>query len=78
MNWKQDLINAQVEVNRAVFEMNKPGIPGIHRQKIDPEYVVEHVRSAIEDLKNVLTQIPLPGEYTKRFADNNNLKFKVL
>ncbi len=44
----QQLANAQVEVNRVVFEANKS----------DPraEYITSHVNSAITDLNNYLEQ----------------------
>lgn len=45
----QSLVNAQVEINRAVFEANKPGNmpPG----EADNDYVRKCAEAAIKDLK---------------------------
>jgi hypothetical protein len=48
MSWKQNLVNAQVEVNRSVFEMNKPGMWPPEESNIP--YIVLHIGEAIKDL----------------------------
>jgi hypothetical protein len=48
----QELVNAQMEVNRAVFEMNKPGL--CRPEKERPEYIRKCVESAIKELQTYL------------------------
>ena len=55
MDWEQSLVNAQVEVSRAVFEQNKPGRNP--PELIDIEYVKFHIRAAMKDLQAALTDI---------------------
>ena len=49
----QYLVNAQVDISRAVFEMNRPGYPkkSKARKTVDRAYIEKCVRSAIDDLK---------------------------
>ena len=48
MRSKQSLINAQIDVNRSVFEINK--------ENPSPEYLKIHVRSAIDALSKFYTE----------------------
>jgi len=68
MSWEQNLVNAQMEVNRAVFEHNAPG--RCPPELIDIEYVKEHIREAIKDLQASLTEI----EGTIKFEDYDDFK----
>lgn len=55
MSWEQNLVNSQVEVNRSVWEMNRPGIPQDepgHKETPDPHYILEHIADAINQLEN--------------------------
>ncbi len=48
------LVNAQVEINRAVFEMNRPGYPKddpCHKDEPDLEYIEERIQLAMESLR---------------------------
>lgn len=45
----QYLVNAQVEINRAVFEANKPHEPGEEEPR--PDYINTCVLNALVDLK---------------------------
>lgn len=55
-NWRQELVNAQVDVNRAVFEMNREGFPKGHasRKKMDEVYLKACVNGAIVSLQECL------------------------
>lgn len=55
-SWEQALVDAQVEINRAVFEMNRDG--GVPPAKPDLAYIREKVRAAIEDLQDCAARIP--------------------
>ena len=68
MDWEQSLVNAQVEVNRAVFEHNKPG--ECPPELIDIEYVKFHIREAIKDLQAALADI----ENVIKFEDYADFK----
>ena len=52
MSWLQSLVNAQTEINRVVFEMNKPGRNP--PKKPNKEYIKKHTKDAIDDLKKAL------------------------
>lgn len=54
--WEQHLVNAQTEVNRAVFELNRPEIehlPPAERGPVRFDYLNRCVDDAISDLKEV-------------------------
>ena len=60
MSWQQDLLDAQVSIHRAVFEMNAPG-----RTKggvIRPEYIQVCIEDAIKELNKSLTQLKAENE----------------
>lgn len=51
----QEIVNAQVSVNRAVFECNRPGEADRRkRREPDQQYIFECVSQAIEDLAAAL------------------------
>ena len=50
MSWEQDLVNAQVEVNRIVFEMNR-------EKTQDKKYIITHAKEAIKDLNEALEKL---------------------
>jgi len=60
MRWEQDLVNAQVEVNRAVFVMNvhfggqkeKEALRHIEGDSLSPTIVLKHINLAIQDLES--------------------------
>lgn len=55
--WKQDLVNAQVEINRAVFLMNVHFMGSGHYKEhligksLEPSIVLKHINLAIKDLQ---------------------------
>lgn len=57
VNGIQQLVNAQVDINRAVHEANYPQ-PGIKGQDRDPrpEYIQRCVESAIQSLQQYLKE----------------------
>ena len=60
MSWKQDLVNADMELNRCVFEMNRPGhlkTDVCYKEKADLNYIKEHMREALKDLQSALKKI---------------------
>lgn len=59
MSWQQALVNAQVGVNRAVFEMNRPGLPPDSRARkaIDYQYLCRQIEAALADLQNAESEI---------------------
>ena len=60
MSWQQNLVNAQVEVNRAVFELNRPGYPKdkpYYKEKPDERYIENCIKEAIKDLTAALRGI---------------------
>jgi hypothetical protein len=62
MSWEQSLVNAQVEVNRAMFEMNRPGAVRTdpwYAEHPDVEYIREHIRAAIADLVAAGAGLPM-------------------
>lgn len=55
MSWEQNLVNAQVSVNRSVFEMNRPGALKTdpeYKDEPDPMYIVREISDAIDQLEN--------------------------
>ena len=53
MSWEQNLVNAQVEIDRAVFEMNRPGYPKgdvCHKDFPDIQYIDDCIIKAMKDL----------------------------
>lgn len=54
INGIQHLVNAQVEIDRAVFEANKPG--HCPPKAVDVEYVRKCAAAAIKDLQIFLKQ----------------------
>lgn len=62
MSWKQQLVNSQVSVDRAVFEMNRNGFPKGHqlrkeRDEIDLGYISIQVKEAIQELTQELREL---------------------
>jgi hypothetical protein len=60
MYWEQSLLNASVEVNRAIFELNRPGYPKdkpYHKAKADERYIEKCIAEAIKDLSKALRGI---------------------
>lgn len=55
-SWKQSLVDAQIEINRAVFEMNRPG--GVPPKKSDLAYIREKVAAAVDSLEDCAALIP--------------------
>jgi hypothetical protein len=57
MRWRQDLVNGQIEINRAVFLMNvhfggqKEVLQHLSGESLDPSIVVKHINLAIQDLE---------------------------
>lgn len=71
--WEQALVNAQVEVNRAVFEMNRPGALATdlwYAKEPRLAYINECVTGAIADLQACLRL--LPGYQTALFESEVN------
>lgn len=60
MNWKQELVDAQLSVNRSVFEMNKPG--RVVPEDIRPDYIIKEIESALENLQNSLSLLKKESE----------------
>lgn len=48
MSYKQNLLNAQVSVNRCVFEMNKKD------DEINKRYLINEAEQAIKDLNKAI------------------------
>lgn len=63
----QSLIYAQVNVNRAVFELNRKGYPKGHELRAEPrkEYILEQVEEAILELEKV--KISITGQQKIKF-----------
>jgi len=58
MDWKQKLLDAQVSVNRSVFEMNRPGLAGeLYRFEPNLEYIRNEIEDAISDLQKAEVMI---------------------
>jgi hypothetical protein len=61
VSWEQALVDADVEIARAMFEMNRPGAlesdPWYARES-DLAYIREHVASAIELLEECADMLP--------------------
>ncbi len=56
----QSIVNAQVDVNRAVFEINKPGRKGQlsgEDPNINVDYVYKCITDAIKSLENVKAKL---------------------
>ena len=51
MTWEQAIVDAQVEVNRAVYEMNKPGELPPRQREPELRYVVRCLERAIGSLR---------------------------
>lgn len=51
MRGHQELVNAQVNVNRCVFEINKPGNSELSNYKINNEYLIIQIDEAITQLR---------------------------
>jgi hypothetical protein len=59
--WEQALVNSQVSVNRAVFEMNRPGLPANSLYRADEpriDYVREQALEATQALEECLSLLP--------------------
>lgn len=55
--YEQSLVYAQVHINRAVFEMNRPGYPkndSAYKTKPDREYILKQIIEAQEELRTVI------------------------
>jgi hypothetical protein len=60
-SWEQALVDADVEVSRAMFEMNRPGEPvdaPWYKPEADLRYIEAKIREAIELLRESLTMLP--------------------
>lgn len=60
MSWQQSLVDAQVSINRSVFEMNRRGHPitsPLYKEQPDLNYIKNEVRIAIEDLQKALHEL---------------------
>lgn len=61
MSWKQDLVNAQVDINRAVFLMNVhfggeiKALRHLDGESLSPTIVLKHIDQAIRDLEKAKT-----------------------
>ena len=55
-DWGQMLVNAQIDINRAVFEMNRPG--GVPPEPSDLVYIRDKVRAAVGSLQECAQMIP--------------------
>lgn len=71
MSWQQYIVNAQVSVNRAVFELNKVGFPKGHKlrkeeNEIDHTYISECIQQAIKEL----------NEARKKLNPQKEIEFK--
>jgi len=67
-SWEQALVSAQVEINRCVFEMNRPGALETdfwYAPEPDLAYIREHVDAAIEALEE--SQDLMPGAQRRLF-----------
>jgi len=63
----QELVNAQVEVNRAVALANAQGYPEIYKHYVAEDVsdvaIKEHITNAIEHLKKVSDGLPWKGPF---------------
>jgi len=60
MSWEQHLVNSQVNIGRAVFEMNRPGglkTDSWYKEKPDEKYIVEQIKEGILELQQALKEI---------------------
>lgn len=64
MSWRQQLVNAQTDVNRCVWAMNAAPLPecfdGVEANR--QEYVLQHVRDAIAELERVRASLEPQAE----------------
>lgn len=70
MSKKQSLVNAQLEINRAVFAMNQE----LNLKHIEPEYIRHCIDEAINDLKEARKGYPLINKIRE---NQRNIKEKV-
>lgn len=52
MSWEQDLVDSQMLINRAVFEMNKRG--RVKPEPVRPEYILEQIKEAAKSLNSAI------------------------
>lgn len=60
MSWEQYLVDAQVEVNRSVFEMNRPGAlksASYYKETPDKEYIKIHIKEAMKNLTTAFAEL---------------------
>jgi hypothetical protein len=60
MSWEQHLVDAEVEIRRSVFEMNRPGFSksaSYYKEKPDEEYIKIHIKEAIKNLTTALAEL---------------------
>jgi len=79
MSWKQDLINAQVSVNRSVWAINTDlsGKTGEHctfkNDKERHDYIIRETESATKDLETALKKIYKIKETEYQHEKNTSL-----
>ena len=60
MSWGQNLVNANMELNRAMFEMNRKGHPKndpCYKEKPDETYILKHMKDALKDLQHAIKEL---------------------
>jgi len=60
-SWEQALVDAEVEIARSMFEMNRPGAletDAWYAPEPDLAYIREHVAAAIEALEECAAMLP--------------------
>lgn len=68
MSYQQHIVNAQVSVNRAVFEINRKGSKRAYPKAINTEYLGRCIDDAIKDLTEARKKLKneLPFDYLAR------------
>ena len=74
MTWETDLVGAQVCVNRAVFEMNKPGELPPHRRKPELRYLMLCIAQAHHHLMRAY--VALEEKNVRPFSDREVKKWE--
>lgn len=57
MSWGQDVVNVQVSVNRAVFEMNRRGMQPPLKAEPRNEYILQELKLAAQDLNTAIKEL---------------------
>lgn len=74
MSWQQDIVNSQVNINRAVFEHNRGGLlktDPSYKENPDLKYISEQIGEAIKSLTTAqaLITTAIHGQYRIGFEN---------